>query len=133
MLFHKQQGFSLLEILIAFTILAMSLSILLKIFATGVNSAILSEEYNAAVQIAESLIAKANVEAKPHNNRTTGVEDDKYHWEVSVSPFKFVAGKFTLKSTAELYKIEVQVNWGDDDENNRQLRLTTLRLVNKEQ
>ncbi|MGZ8224716.1 MAG: type IV pilus modification PilV family protein, partial [Methylobacter sp.] len=51
---NKQAGFSLLEILIAFTILAFSLSILLNIFSTGANTAVVAEEYTAAVQIAES-------------------------------------------------------------------------------
>ena len=46
---NKQQGFSLLEILIAFSILALSLGILLKIFAAGVNTAMIAENYTAAV------------------------------------------------------------------------------------
>ncbi|WP_394752044.1 prepilin-type N-terminal cleavage/methylation domain-containing protein [Crenothrix sp.] len=129
---HKHQGFSLLEILIAFTILAFSLTILLRIFSTGVNSAVMSEEYTAAVQIAESLMAKTGVESKPKNGQTSGVENDKYRWEVSVSPFNFVVGKFQMKSTAELFKVDAIVSWGDDD-NDRQVRLTTLKLVNKEQ
>jgi general secretion pathway protein I len=133
MLPSRQQGFSLLEILIAFTILAFSLSILLNIFSSGVNSAMVSEEYTTAVQIAESQMAKIGAESKLHNGRNSGVENDKYRWEVDIRPFNFVLGKFKLKSTAELYKVDVMVNWGDDDENDRQVKLSTLKLAIKEQ
>ena len=59
---NKQQGFSLLEILIAFSILALSLGILLKIFSAGVNTAIIAENYTTAVQLSESLMAKVGIE-----------------------------------------------------------------------
>ncbi|MFZ2726568.1 MAG: type II secretion system protein [Methylococcaceae bacterium] len=50
---NKTKGFSLLEILIAFSIMAISLTILLKIFSTGVGTAMLAEDYNNAVQLGE--------------------------------------------------------------------------------
>jgi general secretion pathway protein I len=132
---NKQQGFSLLEVLIAFTILAFSLSVLLGIFSTGVNSAIVSEEYTIAVQIAESLLAKTGVETKPQNGHNTGVANDKYRWEVDIKPLRLQTGKFKVKSTAELYMVDVLVKWGDDveaeNDNDRQVQLTTLKLFNK--
>ena len=77
---NKQRGFSLLEILIAFSILALSLGILLKIFSAGVNTAGVAEEYTAAVQIAESLMAQTGVETPLQPNEATGLENEKYHW-----------------------------------------------------
>lgn len=58
----NERGFSLLEILIAFSILAVSLGILLKIFSTGVTTARVADDYTNAVQIANNLIAKTGVE-----------------------------------------------------------------------
>lgn len=130
---NKQRGFSLLEILIAFSILALSLGILLKIFSGGVNTAGVAEEYNAAVQIAESLMAKTGVEAPLQAGETTGLENEKYHWRISVSPFQFTAENSDVTAIeVVLFKVKVTVNWGDDvAADGRQVELITLKLANK--
>jgi len=129
---NKQEGFSLLEILIAFSILALSLGILLKIFSAGVNTAMVAEDYTAAVQIAESLMAKTGVETPLQAGDASGVENEKYHWQVVVSPFEFNPDNVdTSAITAELFKVKVIVSWGDDTANDRQVELTTVRLINK--
>jgi general secretion pathway protein I len=129
---NKQQGFSLLEILIAFSILALSLGILLKIFSAGVNTAVVAEDYTAAVQIAESLMAKTGVETPLQANQASGMENEKYHWLVEISPFEFNPENVDLTAlTAVLFKVRVTVSWGDDNVNDRQIELTTLKLINK--
>ena len=128
----KQQGFSLLEILIAFSILALSLGILLKIFAAGVNTAAVAEDYTAAVQIAESLMAKTGVESPLRAGQAAGLEHEKYHWRVEVSPFTFnLEHVDTTTLTAVLFKVKVIVNWNDGNANDRQVELITLKLSNK--
>jgi general secretion pathway protein I len=126
---NKQAGFSLLEILIAFTILAFSLSILLNIFSTGANTAVVAEEYTAAVQIAESLMAKTGVETDLKTVESSGVENEKYHWQVSVTPFNLNIENFDVQAIpATLFKVKIIIAWDND----RQIELTTLKLVNKE-
>ena len=122
----------MLEILIAFSILAISLGILLKIFSSGVNTAIVAEDYTAAVQIAESLMAKTGVETPLQPGQDSGQENEKYHWLVEVSPFEFNPENVDPAAiTAMLFKVKVVVNWGDDNTDDRQVELTTLKLINK--
>jgi general secretion pathway protein I len=129
---NKQKGFSLLEILIAFSILALSLGILLKIFSAGVNTAVVAEDYTAAVQIAESLMAKTGVETSLQAGQDSGLENEKYHWLVEVSPFAFNPENVDATAiTAVLFKVKVIVSWGDDNADGRQVELTTLKLSNK--
>lgn len=131
---NKQQGFSLLEILIAFSILALSLGILLKIFSAGVNTAVVAEEYTAAVQIAEGLMAKTGVETPLQAGQEAGLENAKFHWRVEVSPFEFNPENTDVTAiTAILFKVKVTVSWGDDNTRAqpRQVELNTLKLINK--
>ena len=124
----KQQGFSLLEILVAFSILAVSVTILLHIFALGVNTVTVAEDYSQAVQLAESLMAKTGVETPLKAGQISGLLNDKYHWQVFIEPFIFNAQ--TTNTSASLFKVKVVVYWGDTTQH-RQIKLISLKLANK--
>ncbi len=124
----RNQGFSLLEILVAFTIMAISLGIVLKIFSSGVNTAVISEDYTIATQIAESLMAKTGVEEPLISGETSGTEDDKYQWKVKVEQ----ANDFVEQSNIELMDVQVQVQWGNEQGNGRMIELNTIKARQKE-
>lgn len=148
---RQPKGFSLLEILVAFSIMAVAITIVLRIFGSGVNNAVISEEYNIAVQIAESILARTGVETPMDIGEISGIEGYKYHWLVSVnivaqntpnsqspqSPTGQVAptaqaqvagqpGQVDQHST--LFAVKVLVVWGDETSTPRSVELRTLKL-----
>jgi len=120
---NRNKGFSLLEILVAFSILAISLGILLKIFSSGVNTAMIAEEYTVATQIAESLMAKTGIEEPLLVGENSGTEVEKYHWRVTVENSPNPADD----EDTGLLAVQVIVQWGDDDRNRRAIELKTVK------
>ena len=118
-----------MEILVAFSILAISLGVLLNIFSTGLRSAIVSDEYIHAVTIAESLLSKAGIESTLEQNESHGIEEEKYSWSINIESYLDDAIDFE-KSPVTPYKITVTVSWQEVQEE-RSINLTTLRLAKK--
>ena len=80
-------GFSLLEVLVAFAILAVSLGVLMQIFSLGLRNVAVEEGYTRAVLLAESKLAGLGIEEPLQPGETTGSFDDEYRWHVTVQPY----------------------------------------------
>jgi len=125
---NRQQGFSLLEILIAFSILAFSLGILLNIFSGGLRRTIVSEEYQQAVIIAQSKLAGVGVESELEDAGGQGKVQEKYSWSVQVKPLDVeIMGLDEEQVQVSPYQVTVRVKWSAG-KNDRQVELTTLKL-----
>ena len=81
------RGFSLLEVLVAFTILAMLLGALFQVFSGGLRAARSGDQYTRATIIAQSRLAALGVEQPLREGVSSGTDDDPYHWRVTVSPY----------------------------------------------
>jgi general secretion pathway protein I len=127
-----QDGFSLLEILVAFTIMAISVTVLLQIFGKNTQIAFHSESYTHATSLAESLLDTVGREEKLPESGNNGVFNNKYHWDVSVTEYlpQEEDIDFDLMSY-QLYKVVVKVAWGQD-KRQRSVVLNTLRIAQKE-
>ena len=77
-------------------------------------------------------MAKTGVETPLQTGQDSGLENEKYQWMVEVSPFVFNPENVdNTTMTAVLFKVKVIVSWGDGNANDRQVELTTLKLINK--
>ena len=87
----KSRGFSLLEILVAFTILVLAMGILMQIFSRGVNNAGLADLYAKATILAESKLATVGIEAPLQDGNSTGQFElggsDRFQWQLQIGPY----------------------------------------------
>jgi general secretion pathway protein I len=123
---RAQHGFSLLEVLVAFVILTLSLGVILKIFSDGMRSVDTAEHTAHAVALAQSLLATAA--ADPAGTQTQGEDAQQVRWEIAVRPAEAAPpAPGTALATARLLEIAVTVTWGAAP-HTRSLSLSTLRV-----
>ncbi len=125
----SQQGFSLLEILVAFSILALSLGIILKIFSAGLQTASLAENYTLAIEIAESLLAETGEEEKLALGESSGQKNEYFNWTVQTTAMELdISPQLPQPLAEQIVQVKVIVSWGDEN-NPRSINLTTLKLM----
>jgi general secretion pathway protein I len=82
-----QQGFTLLEVIVAVVIAALCLGALSQVFATGVRAAGTSSDYMRAMTLAQSLLAGVGVEKATSDGSESGTSSDgRLTWTVTISP-----------------------------------------------
>jgi general secretion pathway protein I len=116
-------GFTLIEILVAFTIVALLLGALYQLFATGLRSGATAENYESAVLIAESGLDALN--GAPLALGSTSERLGRFERHTSVAPRADLLSTQAL-SVPMLYELTVRVTWREGVRE-RAVTLSTLR------
>jgi len=117
--YNRSSGFSLIEMLVAMVILALTLGVLYQASAGAARNVRLDERYTYAVQIAQSLLAD-HARLPPGGLQLSGTTGDDYRWELTGIPLDVDPAL----PEATLYRLDVVVRWeGDGD---REVALTTV-------
>jgi general secretion pathway protein I len=133
---QQHKGFSLLEVLMAFAIMAVAITIVLRIFSSGVSNAVISEDYTIAVQLAESLMARTGVEIPLQPGEISGNEANRYNWLVKItmigsgvnnqSPFQ---NQNQPPPPPPMYLVKILVLWGDNENDRRVVELSAMKSL----
>ena len=132
-----QTGFSLLEVLVAFVILALVGTTLFRLFGASLNNASAADEYSRAAIYAESRLALAAVDYPLHEANDQGTSDDgRYAWSSRVEPYVAPGTTDDQARLAQLlpmrlWRVSVTVAWPGEGGNQRSISLSTVRMAMK--
>lgn len=116
----RQRGFSLLELLVAFVIMAFSLGMLYQASGGTVRSLGDTDQYQRASMLAQSVLNSRD--SVPEAGWAEAGQSAGFAWRVSSSPY---ATNFSGARAPALQQVQVVVGW-TDRRGPRQLELNTL-------
>ena len=124
---RSRNGFTLLEVLVAFAVLTVTLGVLLNIFSLAIRTTQTVQDQQKAVLLAESKLAELDAGLTLRPGMERGDFDQRFEWETRVEEFDSRA-LMDNQSMLIPYRLSVVVNWDE----NRRFELFTLRLVRTE-
>ncbi len=101
----RQRGFSLLEMLVAFAIMAMSLGMIYRVAGGSVRNLSETAQAERAVWLAESLFASRNSLLAEGWNEDG--EQDEYTWRVRSRPYS----DNVARQAVPLHEVRLAIRW----------------------
>ena len=128
---ERARGFTLIEVVVAFTVLALVFAVGFEIFSTGMSRAVDLDLDAQALGIAQSRLAAAGTEEQLKEGETRGDSDDhRFRWATTVTrsdegvdPAKPPTGPYLL------FRVQTRVDWRTDAGRDRNTTLATLVLA----
>jgi len=120
-----QSGFTLLEVLVAFLILSLSLGVILQIFSLTMRTTDSAAVRQQALLLAESRMAEITSLKEISPGHDEGRFDDRFSWESKVDRYDFPDQDEGVDTYLVPYRIDVTVEW----DRSQELTLSTLQLV----
>lgn len=116
----SQQGFTLLEVLLAFLVFAMSFAVTLEILTGAIRNTARAREQTEASLIAQSLMDQVGFDIPLQSGASFEGDEGNYHWQVDIFPYQ--GGADNARSLElmdivglDLLEVECVVSWGQGE------------------
>ena len=131
---RRQGGFTLLEVLLAFVVFALSFAVVLEIISTSMRSTVRARHYTEAALLAQTLMDQVGTELPLEDARYDGETDAGFQWSLSISTFEAQneADDYLMQIAEQngtrVFWVDVDLAWVDGTRQ-RSARFSTLRSV----
>lgn len=125
----SQAGYTLLEVVIAFGVLALALTLLLGILTHSSRQVRWAGDAGRAALLAQSVLDQVDVDgALRPGEREGSLDEGRYHWTLHVSRWRDPALRQALPTAGgpRLYRLDLSMRWGGGPR--ERLDLHSLRL-----
>ena len=124
---HFSRGFTLIEVLVAFMILTLSLSVLLRIFSGGLNNVAVAGDYAQAVLLAESQLAVVGRSEPLLVGQSYGESGQQFRWRRTIESYQPWEDDTALTMPVSGYHVSIEVSWTHNGRD-QQITLNSLRV-----
>ncbi len=123
----KEGGFTLMEIMVAVMVLAITLTVILQLFSGGLKAERLSEDYTRAVYCARSTMETLLLYEEMTPETLTGECDGGFFWQAGISS---LAPEEKIKTRNNLvpFRVDLEVNWSPG-RGGKKFKLATIHLA----
>lgn len=134
---NQSRGFTLLEVMLAFVIFALSFATVLEIMAGSMRSVRRASDDTEVALLAQTLMDLVGTEVPIEEGGYSGTSMDRYHWEMGISLYD--AGGESSETGAntqelaemsgiELYRVDLYVDW-ETGRQQRELHFSTIHSI----
>lgn len=124
-------GFTLLEVVVAFSCAALILGAVLRVFSLGMRTADSAEMRTMGTMLAQSVMTEIQATGPLAPRAAFGSFENGFRWSYRIEPYELeVAPAADADASAVVvpYTISVTVGWGPEDDPAGTVTLTTLRV-----
>ena len=127
---NGEGGFALIEILVAVSVLAISLVVIFQLFSGGLKSRQLSEQYARGVFHAREKMAEMLLTPDLSEGEIQGEFEDAYEWQAVIT--RVVSEEGEAKNLpVNLLNVRMRINWREG-EKEKSFVIDTLKAVEKD-
>lgn len=114
----SQQGFTLLELLLAFLVFALSFAVVLEILSGSMRNTVRARHYSEAALTAQSIMDQVGLEIPLEDGTRMSGESGSYEWELDITMYEMAEqglGPTQVQDVdrTELLEVLLAVTWGE--------------------
>lgn len=121
---NRAGGFTLLETLVALSVLAITLGVLYQIFGVSLRNIQHAKDYSYAQMLAESKLAEIGKGIPVMEGVYGGDFDNKYSWQMNIKPASYNSASDEM---VYIYKVMFTISWPANG-SSRSIKIDTYRL-----
>lgn len=130
---RRAGGFTLLEVLLAFVVFALSFAVVLEILSGSMRNTVRARDYTETALVAQSVMDQVGLGIPLESGVRVEGEEGNYRWEVGIFPFEGLPDdprslELSALTQIELLEVECLVTWGEPPRERTSL-FTTVRAV----
>ena len=127
----SNRGFTLIEILVAISILSISLVVIFQLFSGGLKSSRLSEQYTRGIFHAKEKMEEILLSTHLEEGEVGGEFDDSFRWKSDIISIEQVEDEES-KLPFDTFNIEIDVMWYEGNKE-KHFTISTMKVVEKKQ